>query len=369
MGGGAFVGILAVLGLLAAAAIATNRPDSPQQPPKPPPPPPPPPPPAPSPPALPFPFPKPSPGGWPDFSWPDQSKQLSEPPTTIASDGTKVFRQEVIPALLPMLDKYGVEPVEGDPTRVKLVARTQPNQVSASQWAAAYQKYAIAAVEWLPSTHDPKFLRAIRPEEAKNIAPPSGFYAILTGPMIISMPWPQQGPSMPGPGPMPSPQPSPLDELPPDARAKVDKLLASSNADAMEGAANEIEKQGYAASAEVMRKRAADVRLAASVSNTAAGRTYTVQGKELPSQVAAWYTGDGNRWRELIETNRDLRIRKVGEIEYLTPWKSGMVLVLPTTWNTKKGPMPIQSSNTQATLSATERAMQAFPALSTPPPK
>jgi hypothetical protein len=265
-----------------------------------------------------------------------------------------------------MLNSYGVEPIEGDPTKVKLVPRTQANQVSAATWAAAYGKNAIAAVEWLPSTHEPKFLRAIQPEEARTIAPPTGFYAILTGPTIIAaqIPQQQQWPQQPPSGP---PAPTGLEELPPETRAKVTSMLAGTNADAMEKTATELEGQGYSASAEMLRKRAADVRLAANVSNTAAGRTYTVRGTELPSKVAAWYTGDGNRWRELVQTNPELRIRKVGDVEYLTPWKSGMTLVLPSTWNVKKGPMPIESQT--AAPNSAQRALAAFPILSTPPPK
>lgn len=270
--------------------------------------------------------------------------------TTIASDGTKVFRQEAIPYLVPMLDQYGVEAVEGDPTRVKLLPRTQATQVTARQWVEGYGKMAIAAVEWLPTAREPKFLQAIRPDEAKQVASPTGYFAILAGPVIVMpspspspYPWPSPSP-MPPPTPPPMPKPSELEELPPDVRTKVEQLMAGSNATAMEAAANEVEKQGYTRSAEALRKRAAEVRLASTVSNTTSGRTYTVRGSELPSQLAQWYTGDANRWRELVQTNPDLRIRKVGEIEYLLPWKSGMTITLPSTWDVKKGPMPIQSN-------------------------
>lgn len=249
---------------------------------------------------------------------------------------------------------------------VKLVPRTQPNHVTARQWTEAYGQYAVAAVEWLGSTHEPKFLRAVAPQDAKAVAPPNGFYAILTGPVIIAMP---QWPGIPGMPGMPTPEvpkpPTGLEELPPDARTKVESLLAGTNTTAMDQIANDLENQGYSRSADVVRKRAADVRLAATVSNTTAGRTYTVRGTELPSQVAAHYTGDGNRWRELVETNPDLRIRKVGTTEYLTPWKSGMVIVLPKTWDTKKPPMPIKLGTQAATM--TDQVNQQLGQL--PPPK
>lgn len=362
--GGAVIGILAVLGLLGAAALAAGKseetpPKLPPPSPKPaPPPPPPPPPPSPKPsPKLPWPLPQlptPNPFPLPQPPWPEKSPGLPQAPggnnnsTEVAPDGTKVFRQDVLPQLIPLLDNYGVEPVEGNPMNVKLVPRTQPNHVTARQWTEAYGQYAVAAVEWLGSAHEPKFLRAIAPQDAKAVAPPNGFYAILTGPVIIAMP---QWPGMPGmPGPVPQPempkQPTGLEELPPDARAKVEALLVGTNATAMDQVANDLETQGYTRSADVVRKRAAEVRLAASVSNTTAGKTYTVRGQELPSQVAAYYTGDGNRWRELAETNPELRIRKSGTIEYLTPWKAGMVIVLPKTWDTKKPPMPIKAGTT-----------------------
>jgi hypothetical protein len=297
---------------------------------------------------------------------------------TIASDGTKVFRQEALPYLVPMLEQYGVEAVEGDPTRVKLLPRTQPGQVTASQWVEGYGKMAIAAVEWLPTAHEPKFLRAIRPEEAQQIAQPTGYYAILTGPVVIvppSVPWPSPS-TPPVTPPPPMPKPSELEELPPDVRTKVEQLMAGSNANAMEAAANEIEKQGYARSAEALRKRAAEVRLASTVSNTTSGRTYTVRGTELPSQLAQWYTGDANRWRDLVQTNPELRIRKVGEIEYLLPWKSGMTITLPSTWDVKKGPMPIQSNakpsaGTPSSTNSSQLPAQATQLVQTqsPPPK
>lgn len=376
--GGALIGILAVLGLLGAAALAAGK--SEETPPKLPPPspkpapPPPPPPPAPWPlPPMPPPIPLPP---SPQPPWPEKSPGLPQPPggnnntTVVAPDGTKVFRQELLPQLIPLLDNYGVEAVEGDPRNVKLVPRTQPNHVTARQWAEGYGQYAVAAVEWLGSSHEPKFLRAIAPQDARTIAPPHGFYAILTGPVIIAMPqWPTPGvPSVPGvppPAPVVPKPPTGLEELPPDARTKVESLLAGTNATAMDQIANDLESQGYSRSAEVVRKRAADVRLAASVSNTTAGRTYTVRGSELPSQVAAYYTGDGNRWRELVETNPDLRIRKNGTIEYLTPWKSGMVIVLPKTWDTKKPPMPIKSGT--QTAPTTDQVNQQLAQL--PPPK
>lgn len=361
--GGALIGILAVLGLLGAAAVAAGKSEEtpPKQPlpspkPAPPPPPPPPPPPRVPWPLPPMPAPIPLPPS-PQPPWPETSPGLPLPPggvtttsTVIAPDGTKVFRQDILPQLIPLLDSYGVEPVEGDPRNVKLVPRTQPNHVTARQWTEAYGQYAVAAVEWLGSSHEPKYLRAVAPQDARTIAPPSGFYAILTGPVIVAMPqWPTPG--VPGqPAPQPAPQPTGLEELPPDTRTKIESLLAGTNATAMEQIANDLETQGYSRSAEIVRKRAADVRLAANVSNTNAGRTYTVRGSELPSQVAAYYTGDGNRWRELVETNPDLKIRKNGTIEYLTPWKSGMVIVLPKTWDTKKPPMPIKSGTTEQQL-------------------
>jgi len=297
--------------------------------------------------------------------------------TAITADGTKVFRPEVVPAILPMLDAYGVEPVEGNPLNVRLVPRSQPFHVTARQWTEAYAPYAIAAVEWLGSPHEPKYLRAVAPDQIRNVANAAGFYAILTGPVIIAQtpsipypPMPAPGPMpaptpsmpypsmpapfppmpapMPAPLPAPTPQASPLDELPSDLRKQVDSLLAGTNAAAMGQTAQELEKAGYAKSAQVLRARMKDVELSHTVENTSSGRTYSVHGKELPSEVAAWYTGDGNRWRELLETNSNLRIRKVGEIEYLLPWKSGMVLVLPNTWDVKRGPMPVTTRQSKA---------------------
>lgn len=378
--GGALVGILALLGLLGAAAVAA-RPDEPKPaplPPKPVPLPPPPPPP----PALP-------PGPAPSGAMPVPGLAL----TTVASDGTKVFRPEAVPALLPMLEAYGVETVEGDPLRVKLVARMDPiRQASARQWAETYGSLAIAAVEWLPFPHEPKFLRAIRPEEARIIANSTGIYAILTGPAFMPQPMPQQSPGWPQPmpqpmpqppawpqpmpqwpqtspgwpqpnpappaGPQPSPPPNPapqpaptgLDELSPDVRRQVETLLAGTDTVAMEKAAVELESRNLSRAAEMLRKRAKEVELAKAVSNTA--YSYTIRGSELPSELAQWYTGDANRWRELVQTNPELRIQKANQIEYLTPWKSGQTIVLPKTWDVKKGPMPIKAKSAAAAAPA-----------------
>ena len=364
--GGMILGLLAMLGL-AGAAVLSRKSETSTQPPKPAlPPAPPPPPPTPR-----APAPLPAPSG-------PQAPPLPSPNSTaITADGTKVFRPEVVPAILPMLDAYGVEPVEGNPLNVRLVPRSQPFHVTARQWTEAYAPYAIAAVEWLGSPHEPKYLRAVAPDQIRNVANAAGFYAILTGPVIIAQtpsipypPMPAPGPMpapapntpypsmpapfppmptpMPAPLPAPTPQASPLDELPSDLRKQVDSLLAGTNAAAMGQTAQELEKAGYAKSAQVLRARMKDVELSHTVENTSSGRTYTVHGKELPSEVAAWYTGDGNRWRELLETNSNLRIRKVGEIEYLLPWKSGMMLVLPNTWDVKRGPMPVTSRQSKA---------------------
>lgn len=366
--GGAVVGILALLGLLGAAAVAA-RPDEPKPAPLPPkpvplPPPPPPPPPA----ALP-----PGPAPTPSNVKPTPGFVL----TTLASDGTKVFRPEAVPALLPMLDACGVELVEGDPLKAKLVALVDPTrQVSARQWADKFGSMAIAAVEWLPYPHEPKYLRAIRPEEARSIANSTGIYAILTGPAFVQQPmpqppawpqpmpqwpqpvpqWPQSSPAWPQPNPIPpaSPQPNPtppnpapqpaptgLDELSPDVRRQVETLLAGTDTVAMEKAATELEARNLTRAAEMLRKRAKEVELAKVVSNTA--YSYTIRGSELPSELAQWYTGDANRWRELVQTNPELRIQKANQIEYLTPWKSGQTIILPKTWDVKKGPMPIKA--------------------------
>lgn len=369
--GGALVGIFALLGLLGAAAVAA-RPD--EKSPKP----------APLPP-KPVPLPPPPPPALPPGPAPGPSApQLAL--TTVASDGTKVFRPEAIPALLPMLEAYGVETVEGDPHRVKLVARMDPaRQVSARQWAETYGSLAIAAVEWLPFPHEPKFLRAIRPEEARIIANSTGIYAILTGPVFMPQPmpqspgwpqpmpqlptwpqpmpqWPQTSPGWPQPMPQPSPQPSPqpnpapqpaptgLDELSPDVRRQVETLLAGTDTVAMEKAAVELEARNLNRAAEMLRKRAKEVELAKVVSNTA--YSYTIRGSELPSELAQWYTGDANRWRELVQTNPELRIQKANQLEYLTPWKSGQTIVLPKTWDVKKGPMPTKAKPAAAAAPA-----------------
>jgi hypothetical protein len=111
----------------------------------------------------------------------------------------------------------------------------------------------------------------------------------------------------------------------------------------MEKAAAELEARNLHRAADLLRKRAKEVELARAVAETA--YSYTIRGSELPSELAQWYTGDANRWRELVQTNSELRIRKANGIEYLTPWKSGQTIVLPKTWDVKKGPMPIKAKS------------------------
>jgi hypothetical protein len=69
---------------------------------------------------------------------------------------------------------------------------------------------------------------------------------------------------------------------------------------------------------------------------------YQIQatGVQTPYAIAKRYTGDGNRWREIMPINPRLKEVKVGTVTQVVPWVPGTQMIwLPMAWDTPGVPL------------------------------
>lgn len=109
---------------------------------------------------------------------------------------------------------------------------------------------------------------------------------------------------------------------------------------ALEQAADRFASK-YPVAATRLRERADELRELARLDAVRRGGTpFTVRMGDIPNRLALYYTGDGNRWRELAAANghRNMRVVTRGGVTQLDPW-SGEVL-LPLSWEAWEKPIP-----------------------------
>ena len=157
---------------------------------------------------------------------------------------------------------------------------------------------------------------------------------------------PQGGPVPPG---LPAPSPTPgIDALPPDAKAAILAAVSAGDATKLEQMAAAMQSSNPGVAAE-LRKIAIDIRASKRMSAIATGNLVVVRLGDNPSHWAQWYTGDGNRWRELLKFN-GIGTVQVGGVTQPDPkrWYVGAEILLPPDWPGAKGMPPVLKSGARA---------------------
>lgn len=293
----------------------------------------------------------------------------------IRADGTRVWKEPYRSQLINQLFQWGVAfYAANDATTVQLVPRRAQTDATAAAWAEQFSKTRhILAGRWLmlpdaqlpPGT--PKYLRAVPPGEELTWAGTgqAAIYAVLIWSQAVQpQPAPQQQQPAPPQQSLPPPPPPPVQ---PDAFTPLPSKLADEArrsmrderdperliqiADAIEGSAPN--DGAYAEAADALRKRAKELRTEIEVKAITQNRTHVLRKTtgghvELASNLAQYYTGNANSWRDLVATNKHVGMRIMkGEgpdnqkIEYLFPWKVGQRVILPPSWDTSKGLPPL----------------------------
>jgi hypothetical protein len=103
----------------------------------------------------------------------------------------------------------------------------------------------------------------------------------------------------------------------------------------------------YPAYANLLRQKAAGMRSAAKAVAAAQGRLLKIRPGDLASTWAAWYTGNGLRWPELLPLN-GLSKKTANGMTFPDPWNVGQTVEIPQAWNWAKGPPPAPSNVARA---------------------
>lgn len=286
----------------------------------------------------------------------------------IRPDGVRIWKEPYRTAILNSLHQWGISfYAPGDATTVQLVPRGAPTDATAAQWALQFGLTRhILAGRWLAVPDDklpantPKYLRAVAPGEEPSWAGTgqNAIYAVLAWSQSAQ---PAPGPAVPPATPnLPPPPPPPVQAdafsgLPPKLADEARRAMRDERdpekliqvADAIEGAAPD--QDAYVDAAEALRKRAKELRSEIEVKAITQNRTHVLRKKsngqvEFASELALHYTGNANAWRDLVATNKHVKMRIMkGEgpegqkYEYLHPWSVGQRVILPPSWDTSKG--------------------------------
>lgn len=313
----------------------------------------------------------------------------------VAGVETRVFRAQVIEMTIAALGESYLVPAPGAPSPevaaydVVPVSSTgrQPGQQTAQQIVASVAAQGLIVMGSLslpvPSVSGRQVL--IGQPKARSLAAAAyrfpyallldkalsssqavpGAPAYTPGPGAPAVPPAPSGgasspaPYVPGPSAPTPPPPLPgVDEMPgtyaysgdwdanipPDVRREVEGMLADEQMqpDALDQAARAMD-QSYPKAAAKLRARAAELRTKRELEAARRGGSpHTIRAGDTGSYLAKYYTGDGNRWRELPSANPGMRIVTKNGVSQLEPW-SGEIL-LPLGWRawTKPEP-PLQS--------------------------
>ncbi|TXH50456.1 MAG: hypothetical protein E6Q97_20500 [Desulfurellales bacterium] len=282
----------------------------------------------------------------------------------ISPQGVRTWKEPYRSQILTTyLTNLGVTPaVPGDVTVVQVVESRSTMDATAARWAAQFgQSRVILACRWMLIQYNirpqgpaiPEYLRAVAPGEELQWAGPAAnaMYAVLTVPTQGgggAVPVPNPLPSVPPPPPAPDAFSGLPDGLAGECRAlmrdSTDPAKLRLIADSLEGKYPGDVRYQHAADA--LRARAKELQLEQETRAIQQNRMYIVRGNDLQSEVALWFTGDANRWKELGKTNPNLRMMRQTDgdkvVEYFAPWVAGQKVLLPSDWDTSKGMPPIK---------------------------
>ena len=165
-------------------------------------------------------------------------------------------------------------------------------------------------------------------------------------------------PSLPGPKPVPAPTPIPTpsgqcqldDNIDPTLRAQIVSALNATNltpAD-YEQTAVMADQANLPKAAACLRQKEAQVQAQQqAIINARGGWPFTIRMGDIPSGLAAYYTGNGARFHELEALNPQLgSIQTVnGVSNYYSAsgqptWVPGAQILIPASWNPLSRPLP-----------------------------
>lgn len=280
---------------------------------------------------------------------PQQQDQFTE-----MRGSTRFFRKDVAKALMTFVSTQSLLPVTGVPTAsaavFKLVPMT-PGGVSAASAIAianANGKTTLGSMSLvLVGQGGDKLLAFCDPGSATTLAGPASQFAVLNE-SAASASIPAGIPSVSLPGLPSTPQASaPFDlGLPSDIVKEVNAALSDPNADpdGLDKMSQELAAAGFPVAAKALADRASAIRLKSRIADAKIGTPYKIRATsgglaaDLPSFLAKYYTGDGNRWREIAPVNGKIgMIVKNGNLD---PWKAGLNILLPLSWNVDTKPIP-----------------------------
>ena len=261
-------------------------------------------------------------------------------------DGVRVFKSDVAKKILTMLTTQGVEPVE---VQGSLPPGVLLSVVPAKGAGSVNAKYTVdeslgfglvvlGSLSLVLPTKEPKLLLIVTKDKRTTASPTSKFAVLAEETMATT------GVPMPSSPPFDAGMPSDVVEM-------INAALSDPNLspEACEAMAGELEKAGYPSGARALRDRAKAIRLKRRLDDEKAGGTpftirATKQGNaaDLPWNTAKHYTGDGNRWREIVPVNSQLGMivkdTKVGA--FPDPWRAGLTILLPLAWEARGKPLP-----------------------------
>jgi hypothetical protein len=151
-------------------------------------------------------------------------------------------------------------------------------------------------------------------------------------------------PAIPGMPTAPKPGDCPLDAtIPGEISGMVNGLLKSTTVspEELRQAANLLEMNGFPLAAGCLRARAKEVEIALGLKPSVSGPfRHTIRAGDVPYKLAAFFTGDANRWRELGDANPGT----LGELVTTpsptsgamttnwTGWRVGKSIIIPASW-------------------------------------
>jgi hypothetical protein len=263
-------------------------------------------------------------------------------------DGVRVFKSAFASKIKAFLATQAVQPVQVSGTLppgmlLEVVspdkAQNGTNAGASCQDAVGFGLVVFASLS-LCLMHDasPKLLLIVSKDKRSSVLP-NGKFAVLS----------EQSAAATG---VPVPASPPFDAgMPSDVVEMVNAALSDPNLDpaALDAMAAKLDAEGYPLAAKALRDRARALRLKQELADDKAGGTpftirATPQGDaaDLPYNVARFYTGDGNRWREIVAVNSQLGMivkdSQWGPIP--DPWKAGLTVLLPLSWEARGKGLP-----------------------------
>lgn len=263
--------------------------------------------------------------------------------TTIVG-GVRVFKPEVAAKIKVLLGTKGVRPVEvtgATPPGVLLEvidqSQGQVNALGTINDALSFGLVVLGSLSLcLTKDKGPKLLLIVSRDNRSTAQPASKFAVLAENTAATTgIPVPASSPFDPG--------------MPADVVEMVNAALSDPNIspEALEKMANELEKEGFPIAAKALRDRAKALRLKRKLDDEKAGGTpftirATAQGNaaDLPFNVAKFFTGDGNRWREIVPVNSGMIIKDSQWGPIPDPWKAGLTVLLPLSWEARGKGLP-----------------------------